>query len=526
MRLGIDQPLEKGDVVKSILSRRGLIGSSAALGLGATLPMVRPVALPVSAQDATPEAGQGVTPGQMNTGTLETSIGPLDYVNGYPTNETSQRLYDVMDFQRACQVYIWGIPAMGFWALRHAQREMQETPDGAMCTYLNFDDKVGMLTPNITTAYGFVFWNMVEQGPLVIEVPPAPTAGGVLDIWQRPVTDIGQTGPDGGNGGKYLIVPPGSPDSLDAEGYFTFRSPTNQLWIATRGLDPNPVKAVAALEAHRLYTWDERDNPPALQVNTVGGRPWASAQPADITYFAGLHEILDPEPVEERDRFFMAMMRPLGIIPGEPFAPDNRLTDILSDAAAVGQAMAQNIDYNKRFPNARVVPEANWDYALLCATDQRGFGYEQLDERTSWFYEAIGNSRGMQGETVGAGQVYLDVQRDADNEYLDGGVNYRLHVPADVPVAQFWSMTAYDNLTRGPVVTDTKKADISSRQTIVVNADGTTDVYFGPDSPGADLEHNWVKTAPGRGWFAYFRFYGPLQPYFDKIWTLPDVEKA
>ena len=509
--------------VQDRVARRRVLKGAGALALGpaglAAGAFGRGSSLAV-AQDATPEAGMA------ETGTLETRIGPLAYEAGYPTNETPQKLYDEMDFQRACQAYIWAIPAMGFSALRQAQRDMLDTPDGTMCTYLNFDDKVGMLTPNITTAYGMVFWNMAEQGPVVVEVPALPTAGGIFDIWQRPVTDMGQTGPDGANGGKYLIVPPGSAENFNAEGYFTFTSPTNQLWIATRGLASVPEEAQAALAAHRVYAWDQRDNPPDLEVNTVGGRPWASAQPADISYFAGLADLLSPEPVEERDRFFMAMLRPLGIIPGEPFAPDERQTAILSEAAVVGHAMAQNIDYNKRIPGARVSPDANWDYALLTETDQRGYGYEQLDERTAWFYEAIGNSWGMQGEIVGAGQVYLDVQRDGDDDYLDGGVNYRLQVPADVPVAQFWSITAYNNLTRGPVVSDTKKADVSSRQDIAVNDGGTTDVYFGPDSPGEGLENNWVKTNPGEGWFAYFRFYGPLQPYFDKTWTLPNVEKA
>lgn len=508
------------------LSRRGLIGTSAALSLGAAMPGARYFPLQAAAQEATPEAGQGIMPGQMNTGTLETRIGSLEYHLGYPTNETSQLLYDAMDFQRACQVYIWAIPAMGFWGLRRAQRDELGTPDGATCTYIDHNDKIGMLTPNVTTAYAMTFWNMAEQGPLVIDVPAAAIAGGVMDIWQRPVVDVGQTGPDAGHGGKYLIVPPGSPDNIDAEGYFVVRSATNQLWTGVRGLDPDKAKARTDLESIRFYSWDERDNPPEMVINTVGGRPWSSAQPADLSYFAGLAEILTPEPVEERDRFFMAMMRPLGIIPGEPFAPDDRLTGILSDAAVVGNAMAQNIDYNKRFPNARVSPDAWWDFALLCEVDQRAFGYDQLDERDSWFYEAIGNTAGMQGDIVGAGQVYLDVQRDGDGEYLDGGVNYVLTVPADPPVAQFWSTTVYDNLTRGPVDTDQKKPDVSSRQDLVVNDDGTTNVYYGPDSPGEGLENNWVKTNPGRGWFSYFRLYGPLQPWFDKTWTLPNVEKA
>ena len=176
------------------LSRRRFVQTSAIVSAGLPFAASGRVPALAAAQDATP------TSGTMNTGTLETRIGPLHYTVGYPADETSQRLYDEMDFQRACQAYIWAIPAMGFQALRKAQRESLGTPDGAMCTYLDFDDKIGMLTPNVTTAYGFVFWNMAAQGPLVIEVPPLPTAGGVGDIWQRPVTDTGQTGPDGAHG--------------------------------------------------------------------------------------------------------------------------------------------------------------------------------------------------------------------------------------------------------------------------------------------------------------------------------------
>ncbi len=465
-------------------------------------------------------------PGTINTGTLESRIGPLTYEVGYPTAGTTERIFDELDFQRACQAYVWAIPAMGFWALRRAMREQLGTPDGQMCTFLNFADKAGMLTPNITTAYGFVFWDLATQGPLVIEAPALPTAGGVLDIWQRPVTDVGQTGPDGGKGGSYLILPPGGEAPAGAEAYRTFVSPTNQVWFGTRGLDPDPAKAVAALAAHKLYAWDQRHKAPALTVNTVGGRPWDSAQPADMSYFAGLADLLSSEPTEERDRFFMAMLRPLGIIPGQPFAPDARQTAILSQAAVVGHAMSQALDYESRLPEGQVSPDANWRRVVATATDQRGPGFEQLDERTLWFYEAIGNSVGMQGKTLGAGQVYLGLHRDADDEFLNGGVNYKLTVPADVPVAQFWSITAYDNLTRGPVVSDTRKADVSSRQDIVVNADGSTDVYFGPDSPGAELERNWIKTNPGSGLFLYFRFYGPLQPYFDNSWTLPNPRRV
>ncbi|MGI9255094.1 MAG: DUF1254 domain-containing protein [Thermomicrobiales bacterium] len=464
--------------------------------------------------------------GRIINGRLDSRLGPLDYTGGYPSEDTSRKLYDELDFQHACQAYVWGVPAVGMQVLRKVMRENFNTPDGAMCTFLNFRDKIGMLTPNITTAYGFSFWNMAEQGPLVVEVPALPSAGALLDIWQRPDTDFGQTGPDGGKGGNYLILPPGASAPAGADGYYVFNSPTNQLWIASRGLDPDPAMAQAALAAHKIYSWDDRAAPPALVVNTVGGVPWDSTQPADLSYFTALHDILSPEPPEERDRFFHAMLRPLGLIPGQPFAPDDRQRRSLTEGALVGHAMTQNLTYANRFPEARLWPDRNWDRLMIVTPDQRADGYDQLDERGGLFYEIIGNSKGMQGMTVGVGQVYLNAHRDADEEYLDGGVNYILTVPANVPVAQFWSITLYDTISRGPIVTDAERADLSSRQPITVNADGAVDVYIGPDSPGADKAANWIPTAPGRGWFAYFRFYGPLEPYFDRSWKLPNIRKA
>jgi hypothetical protein len=93
-------------------------------------------------------------------------------------------------------------------------------------------------------------------------------------------------------------------------------------------------------------------------------------------------------------------------------------------------------------------------------------------------------------------------------------------------VTQFWSATAYDDDTRQMVVTEQGRPDISSRtEGIRRNRDGSIDVYFGPTAPQGN-ESNWVQTEPGKGWFAYFRFYGPTEPFFDKSWGLPDIEKV
>jgi len=455
--------------------------------------------------------------------TVQTRIGELSFDVGYPTTETAEKLYDELDFQRATQAYIWALPAVGFHALHLAHLNNFDAPNGAVVLYKDLADKAGMLTPNITTLYAFSFWDLAAQGPLVVEVPAGLTAGGVLDIWQRPITDMGQTGPDQGQGAKYLILPPGSPD-MNPEGYIVVHSPTNQVWFASRGLDPDKAVAEATIRQHRLYAWADREAPAETPFIPVGGREWASAQPTDLSYWHYLSDLFANEQVEDRDRMMFAMLRPLGLIPGQPFAPDARQSAILTEAARMGDLMARTIAHDKRFDNATVYDGKHWEYANLVELDQEATGYSQLDERGSWFYEAIGNSVGMQGRILGFGQVYLETSKDSAGNWLDGGKTYRMRVESNPPVRQFWSVTLYDNLTRGPVITAAGSADLSSRKPdLVTNADGSVDVYFGPTRPEGAT--NFIETNPGQGWFPYFRFYGPTEAYFDKTWQLNDIEE-
>jgi hypothetical protein len=220
----------------------------------------------------------------------------------------------------------------------------------------------------------------------------------------------------------------------------------------------------------------------------------------------------------------MGMLQPLGIEKGKPFNPTDRQKEILTEATQTGEVMARTIGYEKRFEGVKVWRGKNWEISLwLKETNQEAPHHTQLDERSSWFYEAVGVSVGMMGRTVGFGQVYLESSKDSDGNWLDGSKNYKLTVPKDAPVAQFWSFTVYDNETRCFVDTGVQP-DRSSRDNIVKNADGSVDLYFGPSAPAGKPESNWIKTLPGKGWFTYFRLYGPTQPYFDRSWVLPDIK--
>jgi hypothetical protein len=462
-----------------------------------------------------------IAPSLTQAQTVETRIGKLELQVGYPSRETAEKLFDEMDFQRATQAFIWALPVVGFHGLHLAHLKTFGAKDGEVVLYQTLKDKAGMLTPNLTTLYLMSFFNLAETGPMVVEVPAGATAGGFLDVWQRPISDTGQTGPDRGGGAKYLIVPPGS-DIMEMRGYIVTRSPTNQVWFAARALDPDRAVAEKIARSHKVYRFSQRDNPPETKFIPVGGKDWVSAQPVGLDYWKYLSDVIQPEPIEARDKMMLGMLVPLGIEKGKPFDPSERQKNILTEAAQVGELMARTNAFDKRMAGATVYPGKHWEYSNMVELNQDNNYYSQIDERGSWFYEAIGNSVGMQGRTLNFGQVYLEASKDKDGNWLDGGKTYRMKVPANPPVVQFWSFTLYDNVTRGPVVTDQGAADLSSRQELAKNADGSIDLYFGPTRPAS--AQNWVKTIPGKGWFSYFRFYGPKEGYFDKSWQLNDIE--
>lgn len=152
---------------------------------------------------ATPTAHAQLLP---TNGSVASRLGPLELETGYPTDATVAKVFDDIDFQRGCQAYLWALPIMAMqqWQSEHLTKFGAGKLD--YVDYLTFQDKLGLLTANATTPYIMAFPNLKETGPLVFEVPAGPTAGGFTDFWQRPITDSGQTGPDKGAGGRYLIL--------------------------------------------------------------------------------------------------------------------------------------------------------------------------------------------------------------------------------------------------------------------------------------------------------------------------------
>jgi len=458
----------------------------------------------------------------MTQETIKTRVGDLkfthDFANGYPTKETVEKLFDEIDFQRACQAYLWGLPIVPFAQWQHVHENDFGAKSGDVVLYHDYTSKTGILTANATTPYVSSFINLEETGPIVIDIPEAEVRGAMHSMWQIAIAEMVKPG-------RYVFHAPGT-EAPKVKNAQIFETSTNSIFFAIRLLSTDQAQRDKDLAAVKIYPFSKIDSPPKTKVIDVAGRSWQGWHPRGIAYFETLADILGREPVAERDRFFMAMLKPLGIEKGKPFAPDKRQKRILEEAALVGEAMAKANDFVKlpRMPQAEYVEGSNWEIATVSPPDQRRETYDELDGRAAWFYEAVTNDPAMMSTTPGKDQIYLGGDRDADGAWLDGAHNYVLRVPANAPVAAFWSLTVYDVATRALIVNKQQIADRSSRMALDKNKDGSVDIYVGPDKPKSGTA-NWIPTVPGKAWFAYFRFYSPTKPYFDRSWVLPDVEK-
>lgn len=458
------------------------------------------------------------------TDSLPGRLGDVEFDADLPRRGDVPVIFDELDYQLACQAYLWALPLVSYAQWKTQHYDVFGATSSDIVHYVSYQDRLGLITANATTPYILNFFDLSETGPLVIELPPGPTAGGISDFWQREVGVMGEMGPDKGSDGRHLVIPPGAEPPADVDGYYLQRSSGMNIMFGFRTLDPDPVRSQALVDGVRIYPYAQRDAPPHTRVVSPGGRAWTGDQPRGIDYWVRLHEIYQSEIVDERDRFYLAMLRQLGIEKGKPFAPDTRLTTILEQGAAAGELMAQANTFAKRFDGAQYWSDRRWELVLqLDNSAQRNTYYDELLERASWFYEAVSFSAAMKSQTPGQGQAYLATYVDPDGNWLDGGKNYSLHVPADVPAKLFWSATVYDVTTRCLIDNDQQRGDRGSRDAeLVRNDDGSVDLQFGPTAPAAG-ESNWVQTIPGQHWFSYFRFYGPLENYFDKSWVLGDI---
>jgi hypothetical protein len=444
---------------------------------------------------------------------------------GQPAVDTIPELYDELDFQRAVQAYVWATP---FVALSEMLESLERDFGATLTRQPIFEQSVTpeytVFTANDTTIYTIGHIDLKKHGPVVLEAP-AGAMGGIDNHWQYPLTDIGPFGPDKGKGGKFLLLPPGYEGEVP-DGYFVVKSDTYQNFFLLRGVprDGDVQGAIDKLRTGRRYPLSEAANPPKMEWFNASGKPANATFPTDYRYFELLAEHLTTEPPRLRDYAMLGMLAPLGIEHGKPFNPDARVRGILERAAKVGNAISRTIAYNSRNPNRVYAKGSKWEFVFLTksATFETD-SYLDVDASVTFSHQAMFTAQGMVQKLVGKGSQYLTAYKDGDGKWLDGGQSYRLHVDADVPVEDFWSVMVYDAETRSMIVNGQVPGRDSNAK-LKTNKGGSVDLYFGPKAPKG-LESNWVKTIPGKGFFLYFRFYGPRKEFFDLSWRLDNLEK-
>ncbi|AZQ62542.1 DUF1254 domain-containing protein [Flammeovirga pectinis] len=453
------------------------------------------------------------------------SFAQFESNNGVPTKQESNALYDQMDLQRATQLYLWAIPTIGEKGWENANIDAGASNDGQFVLYTGREGVAGILTPNQTVQYVIAFYDFNKLGPAVWEIPKGKTAGYVADAWQRPIIDCGITGNDKGQGTKLLVIGPGQDVPSDTKGYTVVHCPTSIVWFGTRNMEVDQKERRRVNNEFTAYPLDQPNlkGRPMLEKK---GDAFIQAQPHGMLFWENLNEVIQREVVQERDRFFLAMLKNLGIEKGKPFLPNERQKRILIEGEKLGYQMAINNSFRKRVEKGIWWddPSNNWRVALVNNANQKTEYYDQLDERASWFHEAIGSTNAMVCSKPGPGSVYVGQYYDENNKGFDGGGNYILHIPKDVPASQFWSVCIYESHNRILIPNGTDKSEVNSSNNLVQNKDGSFDVFIGPNCPKG-MEKNWVKTLEGQNWFTYFRIYGPQQAWFDKTWKLDNIKE-
>jgi len=366
---------------------------------------------------------------------------------------------------------------------------------------------------------------------VLLEIPPADEGsitGTVMDVWQCALEDVGPAGVDKGKGGKYLILPPGYKDTLPA-GYIPMPSDTYEGYALLRsipksGSDADVAKAVAYGKRIKLYPLSQAATPPATTFVDVVDVVYDSTIPYDLRFFESLNRVVQAEPWLERDKAMIDQLESIGIVKGTPFNPDARTKELLNDAAR--EAHAWLVARYEAALSSPYYEGGHW---------ARPGSRELFEGQATFFAKPDVYPVDVRGVTfsyayftpkhVGAGSSYLLAIADKDGRLLDGGTAYRLTVPANVPVKQYWSSTVYDRATHAPIRNARWPSRSSQTPGLQKNANGSVDVYFGPKAP-AGKESNWVPTSADGGFEVLFRFYGPEQPLFEKTWRLPDIEKV
>jgi hypothetical protein len=477
------------------------------------------------------------------------ALSGMPFSENRPTQETARTLRDELLFQRATQAYLWALPLINTLGMKVGSEKAFGVGYNVLPVWKKrLDAKTLVTTPNSDVIYAMGYVDLGRDGPLVFEAPPN-LQGILLDAWQRPIPvdggrffgDVGLPGPDAGQGGKFLLLPPGYEGPVP-EDCFVYRSATKNVFVFLRAFYQDPKNldpAVALIERARIYPLAGKQAARPMQFPDASGVPVNMLPISDGTAFDALKKLVESEGANLADADSLGMLAAIGIAKDRPFAPDAKTRAILDHAARTAYKMSRVIGFEEASAgrSLRIYPDRRWINPMADATPEKPAGpfdlgwrrvpggYLDLDARIWFFTNYYSVSPGMLSQTPGRGAKYMITFVDSQGANLSGGSRYRLRLPRDIPAANFWSVTLYEAENGSGLANGQPFPSLGSRDAPEQNADGSTDLYLGPTAP-AGKERNWLATVPGRGYFAILRLYGPTAAAIDKSWTPGDIEKV
>jgi hypothetical protein len=464
-----------------------------------------------------------------------------------PTAETARTLTDELLFQRATQAYLWALPLLNTVGMK----EGSERVFGAGYNVLpiwkkRLDAKTLVTTPNSDVIYAMSYLDLDLDGPIVFEAPPR-LQGILLDFWQRPIPvdggryfgDVGLPGPDAGNGGKFLLLPPGYSGDVPDDHYI-YRSGTNNVFVFLRAFyddASNLNPAVELVEQSRIYPLGQRDTAKPMIFPDASGVPANMLPVSTGKAFEQLKRLVDTEGPHLAQSDQLGMLAALGIVKGQPFRPDPHASTILDQAAKTAYKMSRVVAFQESVSgrDLHIYPDRRWVNPIADGTPANPGGaldlswhriageYLDIDLRTWFFTNYYSISPGMISQIPGKGAKYMLAFTDADGEPLTGNSNYRLRLPPDIPAANFWSLTLYEAENGSGLANGQPFPSFGLHDNPSSNPDGSTDLYLGANPP--DQQTNWLATPTGRGYFAILRLYGPTEDVINRTWIPGDIEK-
>jgi hypothetical protein len=353
------------------------------------------------------------------------------------------------------------------------------------------------------------------------------------DFFQRTLTDVGAIGPDRARGGLYLLLPP-KYDGPRPQGYFTFESSTYNVLLFFRTImakgegKPDPRPAVAAAETTRVYPlWTPEKDVKPMEFPDASGKRVNMMYPTDNTYWTKLKEFVDYEPISAIDLELRGVLASIGVIKDQPFKPTAKQQELLRKAVETAPKMILATRQLGRADKRQLYyADRQYENAWTAATsDNFEETYLDINQRAAYYQYAFSSAPAMVMRTTGAGSKYPFTTRDKDGNFLNGSNTYKLRLPPNPPAALFWAVTAY-NITDGTMPeTDQLLPSTNGYYKLPTAADGSIEIWFGPQKPNNVADAAFIKTIPGRDFLAAVRLYGTGLPFYDQTWKPDDVVK-